>query len=944
MIDIYKASAGSGKTYRLSKTYRDLLLKADSDDAYRHILAVTFTNKSTAEMKKRILKDLYESKGLSKKEKDRSKRILVRILHDYGAFAVSTIDRFFQQALRAFTRELGHSSNYQIELDKKSLMNEAMDRIMDDIKPEDTELLSWFNREISSRLDEGSKPKIEQSLYDMSELLGKAEETYGKNGNAISRNTIAELQKDCALAIANYVDKVRSLAKEIFLPPGMKSIKTVQSAVNKLNAWDGKSIKDILLSDTSITKLTEQGYSAIVDTVNPSGAEFKTYNTAQTILKTTFVLGIAGEFFAKLTELEDEKNVLCLDQTTALLRDIIDGSDAPFVYEKIGVRYNHFLLDEFQDTSSTQWDNFQPLLENSVAQACDNIVVGDVKQSIYRFRGSDWKLLDSTIDEVFKGDTILHNLNDNYRSDRAIVEFNNDFFVKASNRLGKDKLYSDVRQNVIHNEHPGYVTTDFCKKKDEILDTTLHYVQDALKQGAKASDIGILVRNKKDGAEVARMLIENGYGVVSDDSLLLSSSPVVRQAVSVLYAIEDPSNSLESYIYKKLDIAVDKSYHSIVDLCDRIFMALKKRDTDTFNGQTLFIQSFMDAVLNWTNIYGNNLKAFLKYWEDNIEELVINSPEDPASIRITTVHKSKGLAFPVVIFPFAEHVVLFKEEKHWCKLNENSGFLGGKYDHLSFPVSLSGSMENSFFSDTLHEVQDLQTVDNLNIFYVCLTRAKNQMHIIAKEPSETIKKSGDAKCMTDILYACYGNSRFGEPYDFAVTKKEEKTDVEVFPAGYDSFPMNPDPSDERLKPSDQSWDFFGEEGIGTSKRLDGIRLHEILSGIENIDKMARVIKYQDNETKVFLESRINSQKQWFDPELKVLNETEIITVDGKTCRPDRVVIDKSGKVSIIDFKFGNEEKGHHKQVASYMEQYKAMGYKNVEGYLWYVRDDKVVII
>lgn len=946
MIDIYKASAGSGKTFTLSKTYREFLLKAGTDDAYRHILAVTFTNKATEEMKDRILRDLSEGD-------EKSRKILIRLLHDYGSFAVSTIDRFFQQALRAFARELGHAGNYQIELDKDSLMTEALDRIMDDLTADNTTLLNWFNKEISAQLSEGNKPSIESSLHDMARLFGKAVDIYGKDGLRISRDEIATLQKECSDIIVKYVGEVNGKSREIeLIPKNVKRYSTVIKAVEKLQNWKGKDEKDILLGTTSIEQLTANGYGNVVELVNPAGSAFKEYKTAQTILKTTFVLGISQEFFEKLKELEEEKNVLCLDQTTALLRDIIDGSDAPFVYEKLGVRYNNFLLDEFQDTSETQWDNFKPLLDNSASQGHDNIIVGDVKQSIYRFRGSDWKLLDSKIGEEFPDNTKTHNLQNNWRSCKAIVDFNNDFFVKAANYLKKDKLYSDVKQNVKKTDFEGCVTIDFCPKKQEILDTTLNYVEEALKDGARPCDIAILVRAKAEGSEIANMLIDHNYGVVSDDSLLLNSSAVVRQAISVLQAISDPGNSLETYIRDNLNIDIDKNYHSILDLCDRIFMALKASTPDIFNGQTLFVQSFMDVVLNWTGIYGNNLQAFLKYWDENIDSLLINSPEDADSIRITTVHKSKGLAYPVVIFPFAEKVNIFKEDEHWSKLDKGQ-FLGGKYDDWAFPVSLGKSLNNSYFSQALQKEVELQEVDNLNIFYVCLTRAEYQMHIIAKEPSQVFKDSGPATHITDILYNTHQNIRLGESCNFAeirkleaqkeTAKKQTPAPVE-FEAGYDSFPMNIKGEKPRLKASEQAWDFFSTEGIGNSRRMDGIRLHNILSRIRNMNDMERVLQYQDSSTAALLETRIREQAQWFAPELKVFNETPLLTAKGETLRPDRVTIDESGRVNVIDFKFGDDEKEYHTQVEKYKKQYRDLGYKDVRGYLWFVRDNRVMEI
>ena len=438
MINIFKASAGSGKTHTLSKTYLELLLKADSKTAYRNILAVTFTNKATEEMKERILRDLAKEG----KTNPRAREILINLLHDYGSFSVSTIDKFFQQALRAFSRELGSSGNYQIELDKASLTKEAMDRVLDDLTEKDKDLLGWFTKQLETALDNGESFHLESSLYEMAEEFGDVNEKF-----TYDKKKLTELKAKCKEIIDTFHKEVYENALCIDTATWGKT------AAKGLAQYAGAPTryKDSVkaANATTLAKLAETaGCEAMYALMNPQGRRWKEYRTARMVEKVIFTLGLAEEFYSKLAIIEEEKGVISLDESTNLLRDIIDGSDAPFIYEKLGVRFNHFLLDEFQDTSVVQWENFKPLLANSVSEGYSNIIVGDVKQSIYRWRNSDWNLLDKEIEENFKGKVKVITLKENWRSTQNIVNFNNGFFTFAAANLGLSTIYADVKQEV----------------------------------------------------------------------------------------------------------------------------------------------------------------------------------------------------------------------------------------------------------------------------------------------------------------------------------------------------------------------------------------------------------------------------------------------------------------------------------------------------------------
>ena len=929
MINIFKAAAGSGKTHTLSKTYLDLLLKADSKTAYRNILAVTFTNKATEEMKERILRDLAEEG----KTNPRAREILINLLHDYGSFSVSTIDKFFQQALRAFSRELGSSGNYQIELDKASLTKEAMDRVLDDLTEKDKDLLGWFTKQLETALDNGESFHLESSLYEMAEEFGDVNEKF-----TYDKKKLTELKEKCKEIVDTFHKDVYENALCIDTTTWGKT------AAKGLAQYAGAQTKykDSVkaANATTLAKLAETaGCEAMYALMNPQGRRWKEYRTARMVEKVIITLGLAEEFYSKLAIIEEEKGVISLDESTSLLRDIIDGSDAPFIYEKLGVRFNHFLLDEFQDTSVVQWENFKPLLANSVSEGYSNIIVGDVKQSIYRWRNSDWNLLDKEIEENFKGKVEVITLKENWRSTQSIVNFNNEFFTFAADNLGLSTIYADVKQEVkVEDSQEGCVTVDFCEDELEMIDG---YIEQAVAAGAKMSDMAILLRTNGEGKKVAEYLLSKGYSVISDDSLDLKSSLIIRKIVSYLHSLCNNSDSLNTYLSESLEIDSEREYHSLLDLVDGVIKDLSETHPDEIKGQTLFIQSFMDDILEWTSIHGNDLRQYLKHWEES--KIAISSPNDPNAIRITTVHKSKGLAFPIVIFPFAEKVGLFKEDTLWCHLDSDAE-MGESFNSI-FPVVLGKSSGDSFFSESLKNEMEMQRIDNLNIFYVCLTRARKEMHIIAKNPPKSLidgKSSPNDLSQLLYLYCEQNGYTFGSPYRWNKASKKEDSEIEEFDAEYETYGMNPEACSRRFVASSDAWDYFSEEGIGQSKRLRGIEQHALLSRIRTSDDAPEVLRSIEPQTRELLLERISAHSEWFSPELKTLNEVAIIDSFGNTNRPDRVLVDEEGRVTVIDFKFGEEDEKYSGQVRRYMRLFREMGYGEVSGYIWYVPIDKII--
>ena len=448
MLKIMKASAGSGKTYSLARTYISLLLRNDDRYAYRHILAVTFTNKATDEMKSRILRELHvmatDPSGSSYLKdfvpslfasmelmQKKAQTVLHDILHDYSAFAVSTIDRFFQQTLKAFSREIGQFASYQVELDKDSLVAESVDRILDSLTESSGGLLSWLTDNVLEQIEQGGRYSMDANLLNMAMRLKSTQrlEAVEKAGidedKTYSKDNLNRIRSSCRKIISDFRKEVKARAKralEILETAGVDPAESNRGFLSSLYIYaelkeNGQFDvpKDTFLSraadpDQWFAKSKAGKYMPLVypflevpleDFCSLWGKEYAVYATACILDGQIYGLGVAGELRRTFNALMKEKNVLCIEDSNTILRDIIDGSDAPFVYEKLGVRFDHFLLDEFQDTSQVQWTNFSPLLHNSDSQGGENLIVGDVKQSIYRWRGSDWKLLDRNIPDEF---------------------------------------------------------------------------------------------------------------------------------------------------------------------------------------------------------------------------------------------------------------------------------------------------------------------------------------------------------------------------------------------------------------------------------------------------------------------------------------------------------------------------------------------------------------
>ncbi len=1061
MLQILKASAGSGKTYMLARKYIEILLGSRDRRAYRHILAVTFTNKATDEMKGRILEELHvlsvspEKSGyhdyfvpsLFPSDADvqkKAKEVLSDILHDYSAFSVSTIDRFFQQTLKAFSREIGQFASYQVELDKDSLVAESVDRILDSLTEEDTGLLAWLTDNVLEQIEQGERYSMDANLLNMAKRLKSRQrmEVLGKAGidpdREYPKEKLVEIRTLCRRIVSDFRAEVRikaSAALEVLEQAGVDPAESNRGFMKALYTYRELADSDEVeaLSESFVTKAADSDLwfakskaAKFMPLVHPFleaplqdfcglfGREFKVYNTASIIDRQLYGLGVAAELNRTFNEIMKEKNVLCIDDSNTILRDIIDGSDAPFVYEKLGVRYEHFLLDEFQDTANVQWDNFSPLLHESDSHGGENLIVGDVKQSIYRWRGSDWELLNNTVPEQFPEHQVKV-LDTNFRSLANIVNFNNLFFKTAALVLDRlrghkgdgpvAKIYSDVLQKVKGGNGAGAsgnVSMTFCDSGLE-MEEVLAAVLEAVGRGAMLSEIAVLVRNNADGVAIAMSLIDNGIPVMTDESLHVKSSITVRRIVSLMSFAENPNDTVNGYLAQSLDVDMPESCGSLLDMAESLLRELKLGDEEElWRGEAQHIQSFMDVLQDYVASNGNNLRGFLKWWEN--ENPSIPSPSAGESVRVMTIHKSKGLAFPYVIIPFAEHIKLYKPGNYWCAPELGGTPLEEAAEGI-YDVKLSESSADTLFSEDYDRENFLQQVDNINTLYVAMTRPRLGMHIIARTPSAKCLKaveSDDISKFTDMSQILYwfadissrtgdvpGNEELVAPFTVSKTLVErdflpegEETAVSVrfdvgelvcFETCRRAGEKGPEvfgdwTSDElpsfrergRLKFSADSLDFFsedGEAGVAASNRIKGVVLHDILSRVEKPEDLDASVNQavacgdltpaEAVEALRLLSERIASAagRGWFSSSYdRVLNESTLIDEAGEMHRPDRVVITSDGRVLIIDYKFGEHHAAYARQLHRYAALWHRLGYSDVSAWLWYVLTDEVVEI
>lgn len=1077
---IYRASAGSGKTYRLAAEYITQLIR--TPESYSRILAVTFTNKATNEMKERILRELLtltkgeessigneiaETLSISKDElRFKAKRALSLILHDYSNFSISTIDSFVQRVLQSLLWEIGLQGKFDIELDSNYALSLAADNLLDGAS-ENKRVLEWLTEMVKSRLDDGSHWDIRKALVelgkeifsetfrlmdseDIEKITNKQEaysfkeklDKYSKNiADEISskgKEFLKEIEAH-GLGVESFVHGKSGLigfvlkcsnlnSKDEILPEGGQRL---QDALNDPSgvSWVKKEVSknktafapiETLIVTNLFAKLNEL-YNSVIE----KGAH---YATAKLISQNLNNLGLIGDLWHEVKELSKTEGFILISDSHQLLREFVKETDAPFVFEKMGNRYDHFLIDEFQDTSIVQWHNFKPLIANGLAQGNFSMVVGDVKQSIYRWRNGDWQILAEGLQRDFKDYSIDERfLSTNYRSQPLIVNFNNIFFEKAlelstdriveetidinpelANKLKRmlNNAYKDIKQipkeknsNLGGCVEVRIAETNSAADYNLVLSKQLPELIVSLQTKYSYSNIAILIRNKKEGTAIAEMLMEHNkkqptnsskIDFISQEGLLLKSSATVRLIIAAIRIIQNSNNEIaQRELIKELTTV---EYLPITNWHNQFSVETVHRETQwlsqlellplqeifenivarynltSCSGELAYIADIHEQILSFPAKKGADINRFLEWWDEKSDGLSLNIPETNNAISILTIHKSKGLQFPVVIIPNANWDFKPKGATSLVWVSVPIEPFNGL---PRYPVSLKTNAKFSLLANEFMENRMQELVDNLNLLYVAFTRPENELYIFSKyadtKSTETKPLSNTGVVIKSILNTTYNelgascSNEFieGVNVDTYLIKKEQvgnaiaHSDLQREHWITTSYPTNR--TMPKIRTNRDSRDFFGEATTTTKAIEYGKLMHLVFSNIKTATEVDTTIVnmvregFINSESKNELSAKLHKilsnepMAKWFSENYKVVNEATILTPDGSSYRPDRVMINDE-ETLVVDFKFGAPSPSHSKQILRYVYLLIEMGYKNVKGFLWYVDIDKLVVV
>ncbi|MFI0490455.1 UvrD-helicase domain-containing protein [Flavobacterium sp.] len=1036
-FSIYDASAGSGKTYALVKEYLKIILVAKKNDAYRNILAITFTNKAVHEMKSRIVGSLSEfaKDNPSEKAQDlmlhlvietelsisqiktKSQQIIKHIIHNYAAFDISTIDKFTHKVIRAFAHDLGLPMTFEVTLDTENLLIEAVDAIIAQAGEDETltKLLidftmektdddkSWdISREILETgrlvLNENNRNEIthfqDKSITEFVEIKNKLAEAckvLEKENAAFAERALLLIEKNGidlkSFSRGTFPNHLQSIADGKFNPKNKMFREFEDISINK-TAKDGALIENI------IPELLQ-----ILDTIYKN---FEKRDFYKAFLKNITPLSLLNTVSNELAKIQSEQNVLSISEFNAIIHREIQNQPAPFIYERLGERYRHFFIDEFQDTSEMQWQNLIPLIDNATSSEIDGekgtlMIVGDPKQSIYRWRGGKAEQfieLSKDRNPFNNPDKVLEHLDKNYRSYSQIIDFNNAFFQLLSNEFAHED-YKDLYANHSHQKSNdktgGYVNISFIPKIEEIEDdddealdktelyllATLNTIKKVQKQGFEYKDIVILTRKRSHGIAVANYLTEQGIPLLSSETLMIQNATEVRFVIHLLkylkncadleakahflhYVAENIQDKLpiHDFIANGMQEKKESDFENWLTSFDisLSFQDIRKKSlyeaVETIISKFLnpkssnsYVQYFLDIVLERDVRNQAGISDFLNYWDKNAEKFSIPSPEGKNAVRIMTIHKSKGLEFPVVIMPFAE--------EDYSRSPKNKLWIDAEVDDFGLPkVLVDNSKAVEDFGEAAKTVyvqkSQEELLDNINVLYVALTRAEEQLHII----SQAVKPRKDGEYPENMasffIKYLINNGEFNEDkleYEYGnptkLSPETDKTDdVKTISAVKEV--LNP----KNIKIAQREslmWGTHQQEAIEY-----GNVVHEILSFIKiktdvdlaiikAIESGLITVNQKEVVCKTILEI-VNHEElsSYFAEGNEVLNEQTIIQKQGRTIKPDRMVLTNNKEVFLLDYKTGTHNSKYQLQLENYQNAIELMGYKVVKKALIYI--------
>lgn len=1044
---VINASAGSGKTYALVLNLLAICLKHPSQsDKIRHILALTFTNKAANEMKHRIIEwlkkfssDSYETNGdlqnIQKKLEDqghrislkdlheRSKKILDYVLHNYSTLNIGTIDKFNSRLVRSFSYELGLAQNFNLEINPEPFLMEAVDKMLEDIGSENT-ISEAFLDFVNYNLDNDERVNLNRSLYDSAkeyvqdkhyfklndnkdfnwEVYEKSKKNLRESIKSLGEDSIniaesvLELLKEKNLEIGDFADGANGIGgffKKFLdkkIPLIYETIEQEENRVNKiLKGASGKS-KDREAEIFEILDFLLESRKKIIQ-------NYIKIQKQQKILRALLPLKVNKDIQDQLAIIEEENDLVLLSKFNILIHENLREEPSSFIYEKVGTQFSHYFFDEFQDTSSLQWQNFVPLRDHAVSSDETSFtLVGDPKQSIYRFRGGDSQLMLDIINQEENSlvKAQLENLEYNWRSAKNIVDFNNQLylylseFTKESHRnifgvgshqIAKSKLEGRVRINLIEN----------ATKKvfyEEVSEKMQKDIQSCLDNGFRLSDITILCRGNFDIFNFSQMLgnlkinyqgKEDYIKTISESGLTLNLSSTLLALTEFLKWEEDPKNlqfpvkmlyylkvlgriemndfssevmeiislknkpEIQTFLAEKYDLQL--SSEGLLQLNLYNFVEHFLQEFSVQQKETDFLFNYLEMLYAYSQNAGSTLKDFLKYWEDEAQKTTIQASENLDAIRLMTIHKSKGLEFPVVMLPMENEN---KDGKftNWLDIDSENGLSAVNIDSFSKELEVYDDDMAKFNQENIYQ----NKIDRFCLQYVATTRAVEQLFFDIEKPN----KSANHLEIYDFIKAKIPKDESGAEissfdwYDVSEEnlkkqKKEEQNNLRtqsiVFKSGKKANP-------EAVKIATPSKNYQNRK----EKVRIGIFTHEILAQINSEKDVEKTLQAYLLDGIITTEEKIEISKRileiiknekyaaYFAENQVVINEKDIMISDNgdsKIYRPDRLIDTGKGYV-IIDFKTGDQLEKHQIQIDEYQTVLEKLGKKVLKTELIYV--------
>lgn len=1028
---IYDASAGSGKTYTLVKEYLKIILKSPRDDAYKNILAITFTNKAVKEMKTRIVDSLsafakpeaertYKMNELLDtigQEIDRlpqdlhakSKRIIKTLIHNYASFDISTIDKFTHRVIRTFAHDLNLPTTFEVSLETDRLLQEAVESIIAQAGEDEvlTQLLVDFTME---KTDDDKSWDVTYDFMNISRLLVNEN---NRNEIAVfketSINQFVEIKQKIKETLRNLEEEVKTIANESFQIIQSRGLndtsfnrKTVYNYFKKLTEGAfglNETVLKYLEEGNRYAKSVPQSEKNAVDEIAPLLTEnyLKIKILTEKLLfhdaflKNITPLSLLSTIDQTLSKIQEEQNVLSIAEFNAIIHEEIQNQPAPFIYERMGERYRHFFIDEFQDTSQMQWENLIPLIDNALVseelsgERGSLMIVGDPKQSIYRWRGGkaeQFIALGKDKNPFVNPDKKTHHLDTNYRSYTEVIHFNNDFFKFLSSSFENpdyQELYRDYSGQKVNDKKGGFVSLQFIPNKatdeseedwnktDVYLEKMNETIQDVLTQGFTFGEIVILTRKRDQGVAVANFLTQQNIPILSSETLLIQSSTDVQVLISLLKFLNNgqdveakahflyflskriethlPSHDfivqglacptemeLEGWL-QQFDVSISfqnirkKALYEATEILISKFIRPEKSNA--------YLQFFLDIVLERELRSQAGVSDFLEFWSQNGHKYSIPSPESSNAIRIMTIHKSKGLEFPVVIFPFAEEKYSNSpKDKIWLNTFEDEIGLPKALVNNTQSVAQFGEAAATVYQQKRQE----ELLDNINILYVALTRAEEQLYMISSM-NINVKEEIAPNNMSTFFLGFINDKQMFNPrqyeYQFGVKKKISKA-IEIVSQVKPIHLLTSTMPVDAIKIAKREalmWGTNQEDAIEF-----GNILHEIMSNVHTLQDVPQSVEIAietglitQNQKSIFSQMihEIVSNPQlssFFDEKYKSWNEQTLLRKHGKPLKPDRMVEVGPQTMWILDYKTGKPAMSHQNQVNEYAQVIKEMGY------------------